>query len=722
VKFKIDKIKNKRSNSFGGICSLYLPLFLSFFFSYFFLLSPERVLAADQPANVLLITIDTLRADRLSCYDSSHVSTPNIDKLASQGVIFTRAFCHVPLTLPSHTCIMTGKTPPAHAVRDNGRFVVPAELLTIAEYLKSQGYATAAVIGGYPVHSRFGLNQGFDTYDDRLGEIKEANRELAEVRAEVVTNRGLAWLKSVSGPWFLWLHFYDPHDPYEPPEPYRTKFLNNPYEGEVAYVDEQVGRLLNYLKQSNLSQNTLIILTADHGESLGDHGESTHGFLTYNPTLWVPLIITGPGIRAARVEQLVSHLDLFPTICDFLSRPKPADLEGRTLLSAARGKRLPAKPIYFECLYPYYSRGWAPIHGHIDGRWKFIDSPIPELYDLETDFKEEHNQVLKQDLPQFRKTQEKLNRESGLKAEQKPDAEAIEKLKSLGYLVGPAPTRKKNFSPKDDVKVLLPFYEKAMFTLRLNASGKKELAIEELKQIIQERPDLDVARVNLALIYEASGELELARQTLMAALQALPESYDVFTHAVGYFIAQQQYKEAVNIAESRYLPQMDSDPKIWIDLGLCYRHLKDYPKALAAYERAASIDPGYALIHNNLGMLYLAWYLDTHDGSFLTKAISCFDRAIGLDPDYAAAHYGRGLAAYRVSQFEETINFMSRALSLNPDLADANFYLGMALYREKRFREALGPLQTYRKLAGPKLAASELRKLDEIISECQRNK
>ncbi|MGB9894180.1 MAG: tetratricopeptide repeat protein, partial [Candidatus Saccharicenans sp.] len=282
--------------------------------------------------------------------------------------------------------------------------------------------------------------------------------------------------------------------------------------------------------------------------------------------------------------------------------------------------------------------------------------------------------------------------------------------------------RKKSFSPKDDVKVLLPLYEKAMSALRLNSAGKKELAIEELKEIIKERPDLDVARVNLALVYEASGELELAREILVAGLEALPESYDVFSHAIGYFIARQQYKEAVNIAESRYLPQMDSDPKIWIDLGLCYRHLKDYPKALAAYERAVSIDSKYPLIHNNLGTLYLAWYLDSHDESFLTKAISCFDRAIELDPDYAAAYYGRGLAAYRVGQFEETINFMNKALSLNPDLVDAHFYLGLGLYREKRFREALGPLQTYRKRAGNNLSASELRKLDEIISECQRNK
>jgi arylsulfatase A-like enzyme/Tfp pilus assembly protein PilF len=683
---------------------------------------PGDVLAVTGRPNVLLITIDTLRADRVSCYNPSYVSTPNIDILASRGIIFTRAFCHVPLTLPSHTSLLTGKIPPAHAVRDNGRFRVPAELLTIAEYLKSQGYATGAFIGGYPLHSRFGLNQGFDTYDDRLEDVTGANRELAEVKAEVVASRGLAWLKSASKPWFLWLHFYDPHDPYEPPEPNRTKFKNNPYEGEVAYVDENIGNLLADLNEANLIKNTFIILTADHGESLGDHGESTHGFLTYNPTLWVPLIIAGPGIKPARVEQLVSHIDIFPTICDFLSLPKPAGLEGRSLLPAISGKKLSSRPVYFECLYPYYSRGWAPIQGHIDGRLKFIDSPIPELYDLETDFKEERNQAFKLDLARFRNTQEKLNRESGLKAEQKLDAEAIEKLKTLGYLVGPAAARKKSFSARDDVKVMLPLYEKAMAALRLSSAGKKEQAIEELKQIFKERPDLDVARVNLALIYEASGQLEEARQTLLSALKTLPESYDVFTHTIGHLIAAKKYKEAAAIAESRYLPQMDSDPKIWIDLGLCYRRLGDYPKAQAAYERAAAIDPGYALIHNNLGTLYLAWYLDSRDQSYLIKSVSCFDMAIELDPDYAAAHYGRGLAAYRTGQSDQAITYMNKAISLNPDLVDAFFYLGMSLYREKRFSEALGPLKIYRTRAGPNLSASELKKLDEIINECQRNR
>lgn len=687
---------------------------------------PATTFSSHKQLNVLFITVDTLRSDRLSCYEPSHVSTPFIDSLAARGAVFTRTFSHVPLTLPAHTCIFTGKTPPAHGVRDNGRFRASDNLLTLAEYLKEQGYATGAFIGGYPLHSRFGLNQGFELYDDRLEEVSGIGREFAEVRAGIVADRALTWLKNRRSPWFLWVHFYDPHDPYEPPEPYRTRFKNSPYDGEVAYVDENVGRLLAFLQDTGLTNDTLIILTGDHGESLGDHGELTHGFLTYNSTLWVPLIIAVPGQKHSTVNQIVSHIDIFPTLCELLSIRRPAGLEGHSLVPALTGRKLSSELVYFECLYPYYSKGWAPIQGHITGQWKFIDSPIPELYDLGKDFQEKVNLVPNHDLSSFRKVQEKLNQESGLSgtsgSEQKLEAAAIEKLRSLGYMVGPAAPKKKSFSPRDDVKVILPYYEKAMETLALSSSGQRALAIEKLKEVITARPDLDVSYVNLALIYETAGQIEEAREILLGALKSLPESYDIFTHTIGFFIASGEYKEAVSLAESRYLPQMDADPKIWVDLGLCYRHLSDFTKARAAYERATAIDPTYSVVHNNLGTLYLAMYMDSRDESLLTKSITCFERALELTPDYAAAYYGLGLAYYRAGKFDLSISALKQATRLNPDLADAFFYLGVALYKEKRYAEALSPLKTYRVWAEKNLSVVELRKLDEIIGDCQERK
>lgn len=676
--------------------------------------------------NLLLITIDTLRADRLSCYDPTHVQTPAIDGLAASGTVFTRAFTHVPLTLPAHACLLLGLTPPRNGVRDNGRFVVAEEMMTLAELLRSRGFATAAFVGGYPLHSRFGLAQGFDVYDDRFAAAPGVGREFAESRAGTVADKALAWLEGRRSPWFLWVHFYDPHDPYEPPGPFLSRFKDAPYDGEVAYVDETVGRLLAFLRDRGLAAGTVVVLTGDHGESLGDHGELTHGFLTYNPALWVPLVVAAPGLEPRRTDEVVSHVDVFPTVCDLLSVPGPAGLEGRSLRPALEGRKVRPRPVYFECLSPYYGRGWAPIRGYIDGRMKFVDSPIPELYDLGADFGESANLAPDRALDGFRKGLEKLAREvtpkGAARAEAKLDAAAVERLRSLGYAAGPAATKKESFGPADDVKTLLPLHTKAMRALALSREGRPGQAVEMLKEVVTARPDLDVARVNLALVYEAEGRADAAREVLLEGLKALPESYDLFTHAVGFLVAAGDFEEAVSLIGSRSLPQMESDPKIWVDLGLCHRNLGDYAKARAAYEAALAIDPTYPVVHNNLGTLELAVDRTASDPKAAERAAVHFERAIELDPGYAAAHYGLGQARYRLGELEPAIASMAKAVELDPGLADAYFYLGLALYRQKRFGQALAPLETYREKAGRSLAVADLKKLDAVIAECRSKK
>ena len=676
--------------------------------------------------NLLLITIDTLRADRVSCYDPDHVQTPNMDGLAAAGTVFGRAFTHVPLTLPAHASLLVGRTPPAHGVRDNGRFVVPAELQTLAELLKSRGYATAAFVGGYPLHSRFGLAQGFDVYDDRFATAPGVSREFAEARAGAVVDKALAWANGPRPPWFLWVHLYDPHDPYEPPEPFLTRFQDAPYDGEVAYVDDSVGRLLSTLRDRGLMGDTVVVLTGDHGESLGDHGELTHGFMTYDPVLWVPLIVAAPGLGPGRSDENVAHVDVFPTVCDLLSIAKPAGLEGRSLLPVLERRKLRPRPVYFECLSPYYGRGWAPIRGFIDGRTKFVDSPIPELYDLGADAGETANLAPGRDLAGFRKGLEQIIREATpLKApgaEAKLDQAAVERLRSLGYAAGPAAPKKESFGPRDDVKTLLPHHTKAMRALALGREGRTGAAVEMLNEVIAARPDLDVARVNLALIYEASGRADEARKLLLESLRALPQSYDVFTHAAGILMAAGEYGEAASLIESRSLPQMESDPKIWVDLGLCYRNLADFGKARTAYEAALAIDPTYPVIHNNLGTLELAADRERPDPAAVERAAAHFAKAVELDPGYAAAHYGSGLAHYRAGRLDEAIASMAAAVKIDRELADGYFYLGLALYRQKRFAEALSPLETYRGKALGSLPAADLEKLDGLIAECRARK
>jgi len=682
--------------------------------------------AAKPALNLLLITVDTLRADRLSCYDPAHVRTPNMDGLAGAGTAFSRAFSHVPLTLPAHASLLLGTTPPAHGVRDNGRFIVPAGAQTLAELLKSRGYATAAFVGGYPLHSRFGLAQGFDAYDDRFAAAPGVAREFAEARAGDVVEKALAWARGPRSPWFLWVHLYDPHDPYEPPEPFRTRFKDAPYDGEVAYVDETLGRLLAALRDRGLMDETVVVLTGDHGESLGEHGELTHGFLTYNPALWVPLIVAAPGLKPRRSEEIVAHIDVFPTVCDLLGVPMPDGLEGRSLAPALEGRKLRPRPVYFECLSPYYGRGWAPIRGFIDGPVKFVDSPIPEFYDIAADFGETANLAAGRDLGAFRQRLEKLAGEAvpgqADGAEAKLDATAVERLRSLGYAAGPAAPKKSSFGAQDDVKTLLPFHTRSMRALALSRDGQPGGAARMLDEIIAARPDLDVARVNLALVHEASGRPGEARKVLFEGLRALPGSYDVFTHAVGFLVAAGEFREAAALVESRSLPQMESDPKIWIDLGLCYRNLGDYGKAKAAYEAALAVDPTYPVVHNNLGALELAADRERPDPEAVERAAAHFSKALALDPAYAAAHYGLGQAHYRAGRLDAAVASMAAAVRNDPDLADARFYLGLALYRQKRFAEALAPLETYREKARKSLSAADLKKLDGLIAECRARK
>ncbi len=437
------------------------PLLLLSLFSIVFMITPSLYSMNGKeksPKNILLITIDTLRADRLSCYGNSSFKTPNIDGLAKKGILFTRAFAHNSLTLPSHANILLGTTPNYHGVKDNLNFIVNDDFLTLAEYLKKFGYSTGAFIGGFPLDSKFGLDQGFDVYDDDFAPVGSSDLSSTERKAEKVMEKALQWMKNQTAPWFIWIHLYDPHYSYEPPEPFLTRFKAAPYDGEVAYVDKTLERLFNYMEKSSLSNNTLVVFTADHGESLGNHGEDTHGIFAYNSTIWVPLIISAPGIKSGITNQNVSHIDIFPTVCEVLGINKPQFLQGLSLLSTPKTKKLLKREIYFESLQPYYALGWAPLRGYISQNEKFFDSPIPELYDLVTDFDEKNNLSNSTKLEDYKKTLEQLilqqSNPTNINARNKIDNSTLSKLKSLGYVGNPMSAQKETFGRKDD-KILI---------------------------------------------------------------------------------------------------------------------------------------------------------------------------------------------------------------------------------------------------------------------------
>lgn len=633
--------------------------------------------------NLLLITIDTLRADSLSCYNPGQAKTPNIDILASKGAVFSRAFAHTSTTLASHTNILLGTTPLYHGVHDNLNFKVREEHLTLAEHLKKDGYTTGAFLGAFPLDSRFGLSQGFDTYDD--GEFWSANNgepESVERSAGVVVDRALEWLDGKESAWFAWVHCFDPHHPYEPPEPFRSAYRDAPYSGEVAYVDRELGRLFAYLKKSRLEENTIIVFTADHGESLGEHGERTHGCFAYNSTIWIPLIIYIPGSKPRVVRQDASHIDIFPTICDYLKIEKPSVLQGMSLLPSMEGKKLEERTIYFESLSPYYNFGWAPIRGIIQNGQKFINSPIPELYDMEKDFDESNNLALKTDCGANRKALDHIVRiqesSESLRAEKGLDKDTLEKLKSLGYVGNFPGERKREFSAEDDAKVLLPFHYKSEDAFELKNEGKVSEGIEILKEVITEKKNVAKAYSNLATIYRSQGRLDDAIQVLKMGLEFIPESYTIFSGYMGYLSEAGRWDEIISIFEGATFRQLDFDPYVWDITAQAFLHKGEIEEALSLSEKALAIDENYAVAYSNLGIIHIRFFELTGDQDVMSKAFLNFEKALELDPRSGSAHQGLGLFHMYKGNYDQAVHHLEIALQLQPDMYHAIYNLGIA--------------------------------------------
>jgi len=672
--------------------------------------------------NFLLITIDTLRADRLSCYGSQYPKTPHIDSLAERGVLFSRAFANTSTTLPSHTNILLGTTPNYHGVHENLNFMVSKKLLTLAEHLKNNGYSTGAFVGAYVLDSRFGLSQGFDTYNDKYSRLHSVNLPSLERKAEDVIEAGLEWLEGRVSPWFLWIHCWDPHTPYDPPEPFKTQYRENLYEGEVAYVDLTLGKLFDYMEKNDLFDSTLIVFTGDHGESLGQHGEETHGFFAYNSSIWVPLIISLPETTPGRVNDYVSHVDIFPTVCDVLGITKPSFLQGKSLLPALKGKKLPERPIYFESLYPYYSRGWAPLKGFIFKKKKFIGSPIAELYDLDHDFDELNNLAGGQDITklasQLKQIIRALTPSEKVEAAQQIDRETRKKLESLGYVANVQVSPKKDFSPQDDVKVLLPYLNKTNESWELYKKGNQEAAIKLLKEIIKERKDIDLAYKHLASIYKEIGNTEEAVAILEQGLQVLPSSYEIFTEYMKILLSAQQYDKIISSFKKRSMREAEYDPAIWNDLGTAYARKGYFEKAIKAFEKGLSLDNRNPELYNNLANVCYSYGLQSKDPFIYSRCFQYYKKAIELDPEYPAAYYGLGHAYREEGNLGGAIYCWEKALEIDPDFRQTYFDLALAYLNTGKKAKALDLLNGYKKKYYNLMTPSQRKSLKALIEQC----
>jgi len=691
-------------------------------FSSTFLGNP--ISKAKNKLNILLITIDTLRADRLSCYGSQHPKTPHIDDLGERGVLFSRAFANTSTTLPSHANILLGVTPNYHGVHENLNFIVSEELLTLAEHLKNNGYATGAFVGAYPLDSRFGLSQGFDIYDDNYSRIHTVNFTTLERSAEAVIKGALEWLQGRRSPWFLWIHCWDPHTPYEPPEPFKTQYKEYLYEGEVAYVDLALGKLLDHLKENSLFDSTLIIFTGDHGESLGQHGEKTHGFFAYNSSTWIPLIISHPATVPGRVGHYVSHIDIFPTVCDVLGIEKPSFLQGISLLPALKGMKLPERPIYFESLYPYYSRGWAPLKGFILEKKKFIDSPLPELYDLDHDFDELNNLAERKKIvqltSQLKKIIDDLTPSEKIDAAQKVDRETREKLASLGYISSVQVSQKKNFGIQDDVKTILPYINKADEAWELYKEGKQDAGIKLLKEIIEERRNIDLTYKILASIYQEKGNTKEAIVILEQGLSALPSNYEIFIEYMRLLISAQQYDKVISSFKKMSIREAEHDPAIWNNLGIAYAKKSNFEEAIKAYKMSLSLDDKLPETNNNIANAYYSYALQSRDSFLFSKSFEYYKKAIELDPEYAAPYYGLGNAYREEGNLEGAIYCWEKALEVDPNFSKALFALAKSYLSTGDKGKAFDILSDYKKQYYHLMPPADREKLDALLEKSQK--
>lgn len=661
--------------------------------------------AATNPPNLVFVTIDTLRADHVGAYGYASGETKTLDRLAREGVLLEDAVVQVPETRPSHVSIFTGRYPFEHGVRDNYAAPLGPTVPTLASLLRNQGYTTGAFIGAYPVARSSGLDQGFSTFDDPYGsgEASTIDDPRLERPAGEVIDAALAWLSGrPSRPFFMWVHLFDPHHPYLPPEPYRQRFAKSPYDGEVAYADAQLGRLVAWLDAQGLRQQTLVIVTSDHGEGLGDHGEDQHLLFLYDSTLKVPALFSWPGRlpAGARVLGQFRSVDFVSTALELLGL-KGAVTSGNSRAEALRtGARIADNESYAESLYGQLHFGWAPLRALRGEGWKFIDAPRAELYRLVEDPGEHQNLI-----------QTRLQVAGGMRSRlatydkggQAPphaaapgDPSAAERLAALGYVGGGFfQGRPSGADPKDKIAEYQTYQQETVRALRLYRDRDLDGALRALDRLSRRSSVTETgetAELKSFNVEYTLGRVLLDKKRFAESIPHLNEAIRLLPTAIpAYLYLAQAYGGVRSLKDARGtidrgLERSPDNPQLLQARGSLDLRLGDVAAARATLEKAKTADPGNVLVRVDLAAAY-------RQSGDLTRARSEADEAVRMEPKSAEARVAQGLVRAASGQAETAALAFREALKLSPDQPDALYYLAMIAMTEGRPGEAAALLE-----------------------------
>ena len=668
----------------------------------------SKINSAPEKPNVLFIVLDTTRSDHVGCYGYNKISTPNIDRLAQEGVLFKNAMSHVPLTFPSHCNMFTSTYPQFSRARDNGNCKLADSAVTLAEVLKQKGYTTAAFVSTMVLDSKYNLDQGFDVYDDEMTRKKQ--RKVISLMdderpADEITRVATKWLKeNKDKKFFLWAHYYDPHTIYNPPSPYKETYRRNLYDGEIAFADEQIGILLNTLKELGLDKKTLVVFLSDHGESLGEHGESGHAVFIYDATLRVPMIFSYPGVlpEGKSVGGQVRLLDVMPTILDILKIPKNKEMQGNSLYLYIKSPvPCPYLPAYSESMYAKIHFNWSDLQSLRTEEYKYLKSSEPELYDIKADPNELTNIIEEQP-----KIAQKLDKQLEVliaKTESKDkdkkdtnieiDEETRQKLMSLGYIQGTISTEGNRPVPMKMIQVM----EKINIAGRLANEGMIDEAIKSFQEVLAVDPNNMDANLRLGQCYKETGNYDEAIKLFKRVAYEKPEEPEAHDGMGNIYKGMGKVKEALE--EFEIALKLDPDnPGIINNIGWCYQQWLQVDKAMEYYQKALAIDNKLATTHANMAILYrIKGQLD--------KSFEELKIALEQEPELAFANSEMCACIATKGDIDGAIPYCEKAIELEPRGVDGYINLGVCLERKGEYQKAL---ENYKK-------ASELAPWNTLV-------